>query len=160
MSLAIDDIADVHIGQVVPSRRRRGHTIAGSTVVTIAAQPDADSSPTTYRVTSPSAVTPVPSLGTLSTTATDALAVPSSAVSTVGGRHVVRVVDGSTVTETQGRGRRRRRHVDRHHGGLTAGQQVVVAHFGEPLPSSATSATQATSRAVQRTFGGGFACSA
>ncbi len=163
VSLAIDDIADVHIGQAATLVPDGAATPIAGTVVAIAAQPDADSSPTTYRVTvalgGDTSALRNGALGALSVvtaTATDALAVPSSAVSTVGGRHVVRVVDGSTVTETRVEVGVVGATWTQITGGLTAGQQVVVADLGEPLPSSATSASQSTSRAVGRTFGGGF----
>ncbi|HMG27948.1 MAG TPA: HlyD family efflux transporter periplasmic adaptor subunit, partial [Acidimicrobiia bacterium] len=86
------------------------------------------------------------STGTVSITtgsATAALAVPTSAVTTFGNRHTVEVLDGGnprrvgvtigavgdTWTEIKG--------------GLRAGEEVVLANTSEPLPSSATqSATQ------------------
>ena len=96
------------------------------------------------------------STGTVSITtgsATAALAVPTSAVTTFGNRHTVEILDsgsprrvavtvgavGDTWTEVKG--------------GLSAGQQVVLANASEPLPSSATqSATQNGADGFPRPF--------
>jgi trimeric autotransporter adhesin len=163
VSLALDDIADVQVGQAATLVPDGAATPIQGTVVAIAAQPDAGSSPTTYRVTvalagDTSALRngALGSLSIVTATATDALAVPSSAVSIVGGRHVVRVVDGSTITETRVEVGVVGATWTQITNGLTAGQQVVIADLDEPLPSSATTASQTTTRAVQRTFGGGF----
>jgi HlyD family secretion protein len=86
------------------------------------------------------------STGTVSITtgsATAALAVPTSAVTTFGNRHTVEVLDGGTtrqVAVTVGAVGDTWTEIK---GGLVVGQQVVLANTSEPLPSSATqSATQ------------------
>ena len=94
------------------------------------------------------------SLSIVTGTASHVLAVPNSAVTTVGSRHVVRVVDGTTATTTRVQigvvGDTFTEITD----GVSAGQLVAVADLAEPLPTSATTASQATARAFQRTLGG------
>ena len=73
--------------------------------------------------------------------ATAALAVPTSAVTTVGNRHTVQVLEGGKtrrVAVTVGAVGDTWTEIKN---GLTAGQQVVLADLSAPLPSSATQST-------------------
>ncbi|MCU1501096.1 MAG: efflux transporter periplasmic adaptor subunit [Ilumatobacteraceae bacterium] len=84
-----------------------------------------------------------------------ALTVPTSAVTTEGALHAVTVIDGSTPTSVAVQVGVVGPVWTEITSGLTAGQQVVLATLNKPLPSSATSATNATT--TQRRVGaGGF----
>lgn len=97
------------------------------------------------------------SVGITTNGAARALAVPTSAVSTIGTRHVVTVLSGSksrTVSVGVGAIGATWTQVT---SGLTAGQTVVLANLSSPLPGSATATTtDGTSggSAGQRGFGG------
>jgi HlyD family secretion protein len=73
----------------------------------------------------------------------DVLAVPVSAVQLAGAAHVVRVLSGGTVTATPVQlGAVGSTWVEVT-AGLQAGQEVVLADLGEPLPGSATASSNA-----------------
>ena len=84
------------------------------------------------------------------------LAVPTSAVTTIGDRHVVTVLDGTTTepvpVEVGVVGDVWTEITD----GLRAGQEVVLADLAEPLPGSATeSSGNGTDLRVPGGFNGG-----
>jgi hypothetical protein len=73
-----------------------------------------------------------------------ALAVPTSAVTTLGDQHTVTVFDGTTTSTTRVQIGAIGATWTQVTSGVTAGQRVVVADLDEPLPSSATTATTGT----------------
>jgi trimeric autotransporter adhesin len=161
-SVGLTSVSRVKVGQTATLLPDGGTTPVTGHVVGISTLPDSGTSTTTtYRVTvgldgdtSSLRNGALGSLEIVTGTASDALAVPSSAVTSVGNRHVVRVVEGSTATATRVQvgvvGDRWTEITD----GLTSGQQVAVADLSAPLPSSATTTSQATARTFQRTLGG------
>jgi len=144
--ISLTKIASVHVGQAATVSQDGSSAPVTGKVVSISAVPTSNTSSTTYGVTI-GFDGPTPGLlngavGTVAITTgstTSALAVPTSAVRTTGGLHTVTVLEngkprtvvvhvgvvGSTWTSITG--------------GLTAGQQVVLANINEPLPGSATS---------------------
>jgi trimeric autotransporter adhesin len=163
LSLDLADIVAVKVGQAARLVPDGSTTPVTGHVVAVSGQPDSSSSTTTtYRVTvaldGDTSGLRNGALGTLSivtVTAKGALAVPSSAVTTVGARHVVRIVDGSTATDTRVQVGVVGATWTQITEGVTAGQQVAVADLAEPLPSAATTTSQTSVRAFQRTLGGG-----
>jgi hypothetical protein len=161
-SLDLTDVVKVQVGQPATLLPDGGTATVTGHVVGVSALPDSASSATTttYRVTvgldGDTSSLRNGALGELSivtATAKGVLAVPSSAVTTVGNRHVVQVLDGTTTTETPvtvGVVGDTWTEITR---GLSAGQQVVVADLGAALPSSATTASQATARQFARAGG-------
>jgi HlyD family secretion protein len=162
-SVGLTDVAKVKVGQAASLLPDGGTTAVSGHVVGISTLPDSTSSSTTttYRVavgldgdTTALRNGALGSLSIVTGTASHVLAVPSSAVTSVGNRHFVDVVEGSTSTSTRVETGVVGDTWTEITGGLTAGQQVAVADLSEPLPSSATDASQATARAFQRTLGG------
>lgn len=144
-TVSVDDVAHVKVGQaatVVPDGSKRA--LAG-TVTSISVAPVDTSSTPIYRVViglkDPHAGLDNGATATaaiITERARNALAVPTSAVTTTGNRHVVTVLDGtetSRVAVTTGVIGDQWTEIT---GGLRAGQQVVLADLGEPLPGSAT----------------------
>jgi HlyD family secretion protein len=144
-TVSVDDITDVKVGQkatLLPDGSKRALT---GSVSSISLTPDAAASTTSYRVVigldEPDADLDNGSTGAVSIvteSARSGLAVPTSAVSAIGDRHLVTVLDGTTT---------KRVPVDvgvvgetwtEITSGVTAGQQVVIADLSEPLPGSAT----------------------
>ena len=84
------------------------------------------------------------------------LAVPTSAVSTNGNDHTVRVVegDGDPKTVNVGVGAIGATWTEIT-SGLTAGQRVVIADLGEPLPGSATASSNGNDNNGRNFPGGG-----
>jgi RND family efflux transporter MFP subunit len=143
--VSVDDISDVKVGQkttVLPDGSKQ--PLPG-TVSSISLVPDPAASTTSYRVviglTDRASTLNNGSTGSVAIVTESSragLAVPSSAVTALGNRHTVTVLDGATtklvavevgvVGETW----------TEITSGLTAGQQVVLADISEPLPGSAT----------------------
>ena len=80
------------------------------------------------------------------------LAVPTSAISTVGNQHLVTVEDDGSTRQVAVEVGVIGREWTSITSGLTAGQEVVLADLGEALPSSAT---QSTDNSGTFTFPGG-----
>jgi HlyD family secretion protein len=159
-----------HIGRVAPGQTAAvlpdGATtpIAGK-VTAISVTGSTVSSTVAYRVTigldGDTATLPNGSTGR-ATIVTDraagALAVPTSAVTTAGSRHTVRVLDGGTATDVQVEVGVVGASFTQVTGGLDLGRTVVLADLAEPLPGSATAtATTATAGDRRRAFGSGGA---
>ena len=158
--VSVDKITDVAVGQsavVLPDGSNQ--KLAGK-VVSISGQPDSSSSSTAYRVVvgldNPAAKLNNGATGTVEIvtgTAKTALAVPTSAVTTSGTRHTVQVVsDGAIKRVSVKVGVTGDRWIEIT-GGLTEGQQVVLANPDEPLPGSATSSSNSSKTSVP-SFGG------
>ncbi len=151
----IDDIADVRVGQaasVVPDGRTE--PIAAK-VASIAVSPTTRGSTTAYRVFL-RFDQPVTDLGNGSTaTATivtasvaDALAVPTSAVTTDGTSHSVSVIEGGSVRATRVQVGATGGEWTEITSGLSEDQTVALADLGQVLPSSATDAANASRTGV------------
>lgn len=151
-TVSIDDITAVKVGQratVLPDGSKQpleGH------VASIGITPDSASTTTSYRVVIGLADSNAKldngsagSVAIVTESAKAALAVPTSAVTTIGTRHLVTVLDGSTTTrvvvEVGVVGETWTEIKD----GVKAGQQVVLADLSEPLPGSATDSSGSTS---------------
>ena len=158
--VSVDKITGVAVGQsavVLPDGSNQ--KLAGK-VVSISGQPDSSSSSTAYRVVvgldNPTAKLNNGATGTVEIvtgTAKTALAVPTSAVTTSGTRHTVQVVsDGAIKRVSVKVGVTGDRWIEIT-GGLTEGQQVVLANPAEPLPGSATSSSNSSKTSVP-SFGG------
>jgi HlyD family secretion protein len=153
-TVSVDRVGQVAVGQpaaLVPDGGRKALTgkVAYVSVVPTTSSTTNDATPTYLVIVGldkSGADLKNGSTGTVSITtgsATAALAVPTSAVTTFGNRHTVQILSGGTtrrVAVTVGAVGDTWTEVK---GGLSAGEQVVLANVSEPLPSSATqSATQ------------------
>jgi HlyD family secretion protein len=151
--VSVTDLPDVEVGQAVTISPDGSDTTIDGQVVSIGVAGSTSSGTTTYPV-----VIGIIGEGTglrngsvaavaIVTNATSAaLAVPTSAITTQGSRHTVRVLDGGTVTT---------KTVDvgaigatwtEITSGLTAGEVVVLADMNEPLPGSATESSGSTNQ--------------
>jgi RND family efflux transporter MFP subunit len=161
-TVSVDTITKVKVGQaatVLPDGSKR--PLAG-TVSSISITPDSSASSTSYRVTigltDPNAALDngsTASLAIVTKSSNAALAVPTSAITTIGSRHTVTVLDGSTTklvpveigvlgatwTEITS--------------GVSAGAHVVLADIGEPLPGKATATSNGNSSTTRGNFPGG-----
>lgn len=155
-TVSVDEVTDVKVGQhatLLPDGSKRA---LDGTVTAISIAPDDQASTTSYRVvvglTGSEAELDNGSTGSVAIvteSSRSGLAVPTSAVTSVGNRHTVTVLDGSatkpvavqvgvigdTWTEITE--------------GVTAGQQVVLADFGQPLPGSATQSSSSGSNPLR-----------
>jgi multidrug efflux pump subunit AcrA (membrane-fusion protein) len=150
-TVSLDDVPSVKVGQHASVTADGATTAIDGSVVSISAVP-ASTTSTNYRVAIalPAAATGLlnGAIGSVAimTGSAAGVAVPTSAVTTTGPLHTVRVVEAGVVrtvavqvgvigdTWTQVTG------------GLQAGEQVVLASVDEPLPSSATASTAAANR--------------
>jgi HlyD family secretion protein len=148
-AVPVASIPDVKVGQSVAVTPDGTNTVVHGTVVLIAAAPNSSGS---YPVVVGIAGTPtnVRSGSTASLvitlSASDAgLTVPTSAITTVGSRTIVRLLSGSTVTAvpitviTMGSVQSQVRATGQ--GALAAGDRVVIADLGAPLPASNSTTT-------------------
>jgi hypothetical protein len=143
-TVGVDDVATVKVGQrawVTPDGSSK--PLEGS-VSSVGAAPISSGS-TDYRVTvaldDPSVSINNGSTGTVSIVTEQSetgLAVPTSAISTVGNQHFVTVDDGGSTRRVAVQVGVMGREWTSITGGLTVGQEVVLADFGKALPSSAT----------------------
>jgi multidrug efflux pump subunit AcrA (membrane-fusion protein) len=153
-TVSVDRVGQVAVGQpatLLPDGGRKTLTgkVAYISVVPTASSTTSDATPTYLVIVGlnqSDSNLENGSTGTVSITtgsATAALAVPTSAVTAFGNRHTVQVLDGGSprrVAVTVGAVGDTWTEIK---GGLSAGQEVVLANVSEPLPSSATqSATQ------------------
>jgi HlyD family secretion protein len=154
VSVSVDDLPDVEVGQPAEVQvDGRARPLAGE-VVAIGVAADGSSYPVTVGL-----VDEADDLGngstaavTITTDAADeALAVPTSAVRIDGEQASVQVLDGGEPTrvdiEVGAVGDTWAEVID----GLEAGQEVVLADLDEPLPSSAT---ESTGGGTDQFFGG------
>jgi HlyD family secretion protein len=164
-TVSVDDVAHVKVGQaatVVPDGSKRA--LAGK-VTSISVAPVDTSSTPIYRVViglaDPNADLDNGATATVAIVteqASDVLSIPTSAVTTTGSRHFVTVLDGTQTSRaavTTGVIGDRWTEI---RSGLRAGQEVVLADLGEPLPGSATdSSTNGNRGGLFPGGGGGFA---
>jgi RND family efflux transporter MFP subunit len=164
MMVSIDNISAVKVGQtaeVVPDGSAAG--LAGK-VVAIALTPTTATAGSTYRVTV-SLDDPGTDLGLGSTSSVtidtavvaSTLSIPTSAVATDGANHTVLVVDGSKTTTTTVKIGAVGPDYTQITDGLSIGQTVVIANLHQPLPGTATAATNGTTtnqRTGRATTGG------
>ena len=162
-SIGVDDLPDVAVGQratIQPDGS--GKPITGK-VVSIGLSGTSASSTTTYPViigldgdTSGLRNGSLATVTIVTKSAASRLAVPTSAVSTNGNDHTVRVVDGDgdpkTVNVGVGAIGATWTEIT---SGLTAGQRVVIADLGEPLPGSATASSNGNDNNGRNFPGGG-----
>ena len=145
-TIGVDQISTVEVGQRTTITPDSDHAPLTGSVAVISVSPVSSSTTATYRVTvaldqqSDALRNGGTGTVTIVTEQSDAgLAVPTSAVTTVNGRHFVTVVaDGSArqvAVEVGVMGREWTEVTS----GLTAGQHVAIADLDEALPSSATS---------------------
>ena len=153
-TVSVDRVGQVAVGQpatLVPDGGRKALTgkVAYISVVPTTSSTTSDATPTYLVIVGLSqndSNLGNGSTGTVSIitgSATAALAVPTSAVTAFGNRHAVQVLEGGSprrVAVTVGAVGNTWTEIK---GGLSAGQEIVLANVSEPLPSSATqSATQ------------------
>jgi RND family efflux transporter MFP subunit len=151
-TVPIDRITHVAVGQAASVVPDGTDTALAGKVASIGIVPDPDSSTTSYLVRigldKPAAALSNGATGTVAIvtrSARSALAVPTSAVTTVGSRHTVEVLDGDTT-------RRVAVQVGAIGGtwteitsGLERGQRVVLADVSAALPGSATASSNGNS---------------
>jgi multidrug efflux pump subunit AcrA (membrane-fusion protein) len=149
--VSVANIPDVKLGQaasVIPDSTKKALT---GKVVAIAVVGVASTTTTNYAVTvgltGDTSNLTNGDTGTVSIvtgSSSSALAVPTSAVTTTGGRHTVTILNGTTptvVSVTAGIVGYTWTSITR---GLTAGEHVVLANLSTPLPGSATSSSNGT----------------
>jgi HlyD family secretion protein len=145
-SIGVDDLPDVAVGQRATIQPDGSAKPTTGRIVAIGLSGTSTSSTTTYPVivgldgdTSTLRNGSLATVTIVTKSSAAKLAVPTSAVATTGDNHTVRVVDGSgdpkTVNVGIGAVGRTWAEIT---SGLTAGQRVVIADLGEPLPGSAT----------------------
>jgi len=148
-TVSVDRVGQVAVGQpatLVPDGGRKALTgkVAYISVVPTTSSTTSDATPTYLVIVGLSqndSNLGNGSTGTVSIitgSATAALAVPTSAVTAFGNRHAVQVLEGGSprrVAVTVGAVGNTWTEIK---GGLSAGQEVVLANVSEPLPSSAT----------------------
>ncbi len=160
-TVSVDKVTSVKVGQpatFLPDGSKR--PLAGK-VSSISIAPDASATTSTsYRVvvglTDPDASLNNGSTGSLAIvtkSSRSALAVPTSAVTTVGTRHLVNVLKGNTPERTLVQVGVVGDTWTEITNGVKPGQRVVLANLAAPLPGSATDTSGST---TNRTTTGGF----
>jgi RND family efflux transporter MFP subunit len=150
-TVSVDEVSAVKVGQraiLVPDGAKRA---LDGTVTSISIAPDASASTTSYRVVI-SLADSQENLGNGSTgsvaivteSSRSGLAVPTSAVTSIGNRHTVTVLDGSSTKRVQVTVGVVGATWTEITEGVEAGQQVVLADLSEPLPGSATESSGST----------------
>lgn len=160
-TVTVEDLSDLQIGQAARIVPDGSSTSLSGKVVAIGVAADTSGATATYPITigvtgQSSALRngATASTSIITSRAVSALAVPTSAITSAGSRHVVTVIaDGKTTATPVQLGVRGDRWTAIT-SGVTAGQTVVLANLGEPLPGSATDG--ASSTATTNRFGGGF----
>ena len=151
-SVDVNKISNVAVGQAATLVADGSHTALPGKVTSLSVAPTSTSgAATSYRVVvgldNPNQKLGNGSTGTVTIvtkSAKAALAVPTSALTPVGSRYTVNVLeDGTTKTVVVNVGvvGTERTEIT---SGLTKGQEVVLADVSEPLPSSATSSSNGT----------------
>ena len=155
-NLSVDDITRVSVGQRAAVHLDGTGATLGGKVVAISAAPSSSSSSstTTYRVTvaldRPDADIRNGATATvdiITGSATAAVAVPTSGVTTNGSRHSVVVLDGGSTKTVQVEVGVVGATWTEIRQGLRAGQSVVLATVSDPLPDAATSSSNGDSGA-------------
>lgn len=161
-SVSVDSLGSVAVGQsanVVPDG---SHQALPGKVVAIGVVPASTTTTATlYHVivglANPDAPLHDGATGTVAIVTKQAhasLAVPTSAVATRGTRHSVTVLQGGTPTEVVVQTGVMGSDWTEITSGLEAGDEVVLADVGAPLPGSATASTGTTGTTNQNRFGG------
>lgn len=158
-TVSVDKVTDVKVGQAATFLPDGSKRLLTGTVASISISPDSAATTTSYRavvgLTDPDATLSNGSTGSVAIvtkTSRSALAVPTSAVTTIGTRHTVSVLEGNTATRTLVRVGVIGDTWTEITSGVTAGQKVVLANLAAPLPGSATDSSSSDSN----TPGGGF----
>jgi hypothetical protein len=165
-NVSLGDVTKVKVGQAASVTPDGAATAVTGSVVSVAALPNsASTATTTYTVVvslppDDTSLTngAIGSVGIVTGTASG-LAVPSSAVRTTGGRHVVTVLEGSKTQDVAVQVGVVGDEWTQVTSGLDAGQLVVLATISDPLPNSATATTTATNNRNRTGFvfpGGAF----
>jgi HlyD family secretion protein len=161
-NLTIDQVRQVSLHQRALVTPDGSDTPLGGQVISIAQLPDSSTATPTYRVfvalDRPDASLHNGDTATLAIVTgqtKSALAVPTSAVTTTGSRHTVQVVAGDTTKTVSVRVGVTGDTWTQVTSGVRAGQQVLLADLGQPLPDSATSSSNGQTNGFPG--GGGFA---
>lgn len=147
VSVGVDDLADLEVGQAATVRPDAGGQALDGEVVAIGVAANAGSFPVTIGLrgdTSSLGNGSTASVGITTAAAEDVLAVPTSAITVNGDVATVEVPDGDateTVTVEIGAIGATWTEVI---SGLEEGQEVVLADLDEPLPGSATDTSEST----------------
>jgi multidrug efflux pump subunit AcrA (membrane-fusion protein) len=159
-SLPVDTVEGVAVGQTASIVPDGTSAALPAKVVAVAAAPDSSGDYTvTVGLDSPKTGIRTGATAALSITtasAADVLTVPTSAITSVGSRHVVRVLKGSTVTAVpvtvtvQGPVR------TQVAGSLTVGETIVLADLSEAVPASNSDTTTTRTGGLGGTTTGGF----
>jgi HlyD family secretion protein len=146
-AVSVNDIARVKVGQAAALIPDGSRTSVAGKVVAVSAMPTSTTSATTSYgvvVSLPATASSLGNgaIGSLAITtgsASSALAVPTSAITTNGNQHTVTVLEGSTTRQVPVRVGVVGPTYTEILSGLSAGQQVVLANLDSPLPDSASS---------------------
>ena len=157
-TVSVADLPDLAVGQAATIRPDGTDETVTGEVVAIGVAGTSGGSTTTYPVTM-GVIGGGEGLGNGATAsvaivtdaATQALAVPTSAVTVDGDRHTVTVVDGGSTEEVEVEVGAIGRTWTEISSGVEAGDEVVLAVLDEPLPSAATAEAEADADAG---FGG------
>ncbi len=156
-TLSVDQVPAVSVGQPVTVLPDATHRALTGHVVSISVMPASTSTTTTlYRVvvglTDPGAKLDDGATGTVQIVtkqAKAALAVPTSAVTTLGVRHSVTVLEGGSPTVVAVQVGVVGTTWTQVMSGVTKGQQVVLADVSAALPNSATTSSSSTTGTVR-----------
>ena len=150
-SIGVTQLGTVKAGDPATLLPDGSHQSLDGKVTSVSVAPTDTTTTTNYRVVvgldTPNAKLNNGSTGTVSivtSSAKSALAVPTSAVTTIGGRHTVTVVDGDTTQVVFVQVGVVGTEWTEITSGLKAGQQVMLADLSQPLPGSATSSNGTT----------------
>ena len=162
-TVTVDDLDTLRVGAAATVRPDGSDTTLTGKVVSIGVTPTS-SSTTTYPVVIGFTATPK-GLNNGASAATSivleeskrGLAVPTSAVRSANGRHVVTVLEGGRTTTQLVQIGAVGKTYTAITSGLTTGQQVVLADLAEPLPSSASQQGTNANNGLRFRFAGGGA---
>lgn len=150
-TVGIDDLPQVHVGQIAEVVPDGAHATLAGRVSRVAVTPDSSSTANMYRVfitldgdTSHLGNGSTGSVSIVTSSADAAVAVPTSAVTTTGTQHSVTVFDGTSTNVVRVQVGTVGDTWTQITSGLTNGQQVVLADLAAPLPSAATVTSTAT----------------
>ena len=156
LTLSVDQIPKVRVGQVATVLPDGFDRALRGLVAQISIQPVSSSGAATYRVIIALSDQPAElrngSIGTASiitATAKNALSVPTSAVHVDGATQTVNVLNGSIVTSTEVQIGIVGTDLTQITSGLESGAKVVLADLHEPLPGSATKSSSSTSNQIR-----------
>ncbi|MCU1355291.1 MAG: HlyD family efflux transporter periplasmic adaptor subunit [Acidimicrobiales bacterium] len=161
-TVGVAKVPKVKVGQAATVVPDGSETAVTGKVVSIGVAGTTSGSTTTYPVvigltgdTSSLGNGATASVEIVTDASTNALAVPTSAVTTTGTRHTVEVLSGTKTEQVSVQVGAVGRVWTEIKSGLTAGQRVVLADLSLPLPGSATSSSNGTATNGTRQGGGG-----